>query len=214
MHCTSDSEINGGIIILFPFCSANFPISSPSITHPSLIISIAGKKLGFTIEDLEDFIICLLDKSRRWLQRRHSRKLPHMAIGFFSKWVSNCLSHGEYLLSWEDVPRTQNTRWITSKVLNNNSSKLIILFVPFAFAFAFGCNRINIVLIGFMSPFAEQCTLPGGAGEITQKAPGGWVGLPSGTPFPCLIKSSYSIQQAIMETLMKWVWLSLGKLYN
>lgn len=50
MHCTSDSEINGGIIILFTFCSANFPISSPSITHPSPIISIAGKKLGFTID--------------------------------------------------------------------------------------------------------------------------------------------------------------------
>lgn len=50
MHCTSDSEINGGIIILFPFCSANFPISSPCVTHPSPIISIVSKKLGFTID--------------------------------------------------------------------------------------------------------------------------------------------------------------------
>lgn len=50
MHCTSDSEINGGIIILFPFCSANFPISSPSVTHPSPIISSTGKKLGFIVD--------------------------------------------------------------------------------------------------------------------------------------------------------------------
>lgn len=49
MHCTSDSEINGGIIILFPFCSANFPISSPSVNHPSPIISFTGKKLGFAV---------------------------------------------------------------------------------------------------------------------------------------------------------------------
>ncbi|KAI1242774.1 hypothetical protein IHE44_0000322 [Lamprotornis superbus] len=64
-----------------------------------------------TIADAEE----LKDKSRRWLQRRHSRKLPHMAIGFFSKRVSNCLSDGEYLLSWRDIPRTQNMWWITAK---------------------------------------------------------------------------------------------------
>lgn len=51
MHCTSDSEINGGIIILFPFCSPNFPISSSlPVTHPSPIISFTGKKLEFTID--------------------------------------------------------------------------------------------------------------------------------------------------------------------
>jgi len=59
MHCTSDSEINGGIIILFHFCSANLPITSPSVTHPSPIISFTGKKLGYTIESGRFHIVSL-----------------------------------------------------------------------------------------------------------------------------------------------------------
>lgn len=92
---------------------------------------------------------------------------------------------------------SQNTKYAVD--YSKSSKQLIILFL------LLWCNTMNIVLIGCMSCFAEQCTLPGGTGEIKQKVPGGWVGLPSGTHFPCLIKTSYSIQQAIMETLMKWV---------
>lgn len=77
MHCTSDSEINGGIIILFPFCSANFPISSPSITHPSPIISIAGKKLGFTLGSGRFHNITLGQKQEMVAKEALKKTAPH-----------------------------------------------------------------------------------------------------------------------------------------
>lgn len=74
MHCTSDSEINGGFIILFLFC---FPISSPSITYPSPIISIAGKKIGFTIDSGRFHNITLGQKQEMVAKEAFKKAAPH-----------------------------------------------------------------------------------------------------------------------------------------
>lgn len=150
MHCTSDSEINGGIIILFPFCSANFPISSPCVTHPSPIISIVGKKLGFTTDSGRFHNLSLGQRREMVAKEALKKAAPH------GHWV--LFQVGVKLSLWclslsEGIPPqlegcSQNTKYAVD--YSKSSKQLIILFL------LLWCNTMNIVLVGCMSCFLNS----------------------------------------------------------
>lgn len=141
MHCTSDSEINGGIIILFPFCFANFPISSPSVILPQLFLL---QTKSFTIDSRRFHISS--GQGQEMVADEDLIRLPSIATGFFSKLVVYGLSEGNCPLSWRDVPRLQTK---CEEGYSKSFKWLIILFF-----FTLNCNRINIILIDCMLYFS------------------------------------------------------------
>lgn len=162
MHCTSDSEINGGIIILFPFCSANFPISSPSVTHSPPIISFTGKKLGFTIDSGRFHNISL---------RQEQEMVTEEALKTVTRghWVLLQVS-AQCPLWWWVSAQLEGCSQVTQKIYTVGYRRSVRWLIIFFLAWI--CKRINIILICCHILLKTILTLPGGAGEITQSRVG------------------------------------------